>query len=95
MAWMYDLPGIPHLLSGTAEILAALALVLTGLTWISPRLTPLAAVGLVVVMTGAVTWHLGRGEAASIVMNLSLAILAAFVAYGRWGLKPLPSLRPA
>jgi putative oxidoreductase len=95
MAWMYDLPGSLHLLSGTPEILPALALVLTGLTRIAPRLTPLAAVGLVVVIAGALTWHLGRGEAASIVMNLTLAILAAFVAYGRLRLRPLPSLCPA
>jgi hypothetical protein len=55
------------------------------------RLTPLAASGLVLVMAGVMVWHLGRGELASIVMNMTLAVLAAFVAYGRWRLKPIPA----
>ena len=80
MAWMYALSGGLHALSGTAEILAALGLILPSLTRIAPRLTPLAASGLVLVMAGAVVWHLGRGESASMVMNMALAILAAFVA---------------
>ena len=91
MAWMYELPGGLHALSGTAEVLAALGLILPSLTRIAPRLTPLAASGLVLVMAGAMVWHLGRGESASIVMNMTLAILAAFVAYGRWRLKPIPA----
>jgi uncharacterized membrane protein len=95
MAWMYELPGGLHALSGAAEILAALGLILPSLTRIAPRLTPLAALGLVLVMAGAIVWHLGRGESASIVMNMTLAILAAFVAYGRWRLKPIPPRRPA
>jgi len=95
MAWMYELPVGLHALSGAAEILAALGLILPSLTRIVPRLTPLAALGLVLVMAGAIVWHLGRGELASIVMNMTLAILAAFVAYGRWRLKPIPPRRPA
>jgi hypothetical protein len=40
-------------------------------------------------MIGAIVWHLSRGEFANIFMNLILALLAAFVAYGRWRLSPL------
>lgn len=90
MAWMYDLsPGL-HYFSGTAEILAGLGLILPGLTRIQTRLTPLAALGLVIVMAGAVVWHATRsGEFANIFMNIVLAGLAGFVAYGRWKLSPL------
>ncbi len=42
MGWMYELPGSLHLLRGTAEILAALGLILPGLTHRAPRLTPQA-----------------------------------------------------
>jgi len=91
MAWMYDLTGGLHALSGTLEILAALGLILPSLTRIAPHLTPLAAWGLVLVMACAFVWHQGRGEPASMVMNMTLAILAAFVAYGRWRLKPIPA----
>jgi len=66
MAWMYELsPGL-HYFSGSVEILAALGLNLPGLTRIQPRLTPLAALGLVLVMLGAAAWHVGRGETARI-----------------------------
>lgn len=89
MAWMYELsPGL-HYFSGSAEILAGLGLILPGLTRIQTRLTPLAALGLVLVMIGAAIWHVMRGEFANIVMNLILMGLAAFVAYGRWKLSPL------
>ncbi|NUM43335.1 MAG: DoxX family protein [Anaerolineales bacterium] len=89
MAWMYDLPIGLHYFSGTAEILAGLGLILPGLTRIQTRLTPLAALGLVIVMFGAATWHLQRAEFAQIVGNLILAGIAGFVAYGRWKLRPL------
>jgi len=89
MAWMYELPPILHYFSGMAEILAGLGLILPGLTRIQTRLTPLAALGLVLVMIGAAIWHVMRGEFASIVMNIILMGLAAFVAYGRWKLSPL------
>ncbi|MCS6965015.1 DoxX family protein [Thermoflexus sp.] len=89
MAWMYELPPALHYLSGTAEILAGLGLILPGLTRIQTRLTPLAALGLVLVMLGAAVWHFLRNEFPSIFMNLILAGLAGFVAYGRWRLSPL------
>lgn len=89
MAWMYELSPALHYFSGTAELLAGLGLILPGLTKIQTRLTPLAAAGLVLVMVGAAAWHIPRGEIQNIVMNLILAGLAGFVAYGRWKLSPL------
>jgi uncharacterized membrane protein YphA (DoxX/SURF4 family) len=96
MAWMYELsPGL-HYFSGTAEILAGLGLILPGLTRLQTRLTPLAALGLVLVMIGAAVWHaLRSGEFANIVMNVILMGLAGFVAYGRWKLSPLKDKRPS
>lgn len=89
MAWMYELPPVLHFVSGTAEILAGLGLVLPGLTRIQTRLTPLAALVLVLVMLGAMFFHVARGEVQNIVMNLILAGASGFVAYGRWRLRPL------
>ena len=95
MSWMYDLaPGL-HYFSGIAEILAGLGLILPGLfkryTW----LTPLAAAGLVLVMLGAAVFHITRGEYPNIVQNIILAALAAFVAYGRWKLRPREDRSPS
>ena len=94
MSWMYDLPTGLHYLSGTAEILAGLGLILPGLLKRYTILTPLAALGLVIVMVGAMIWHFPREEYMSIGMNVFLAVLAGFVAYGRWRLVPLAE-RPA
>lgn len=64
-------------------------MILPGLTGIGPRLTPLAAAGLVVVMVGAIVFHIARAEYVFIGSNAMLLVLAAFVAYGRWRLVPL------
>lgn len=89
MSWMYELSSGLHYFSGTAEILGGLGLVLPGLFKIQTRLTPLAGAGLALVMLGAIVWHLQRGEVSNIFINLILAGLAGFIAYGRWRLSPL------
>jgi len=90
MTWMYDLSQGLHYFSGTAEILAGLGLVLPGVTKIKTWFTPLAGAGLALVMIGAMVFHVQRGEFLNLGMNLILAALSAFIAYGRWKLKPLP-----
>ena len=74
---------------GVAEVLGALGLILPGLLRTRQELTPLAALGLTIIMIGAVvTTIMGDGVAMSIT-PLIFALLCAFVAYGRWKLKPL------
>lgn len=89
MAWMYDLSPTLHMVSGALEILGGLGLILPSLTKIQPRLTPLAGVGLVLVMVGAMIWHLQRGEPFNMIQNGILAIILGFIAYGRWKLVPI------
>ena len=89
MSWMYGLSAPIHVISGTAEILGALGLVLPAATRIRPHLTVYAALGLVAVMVLAALFHVQRGEFQNIVMNLVVAGLAGFVAYGRSRLAPL------
>lgn len=89
MDWMYDLsPGL-HYFSGAAEILGGLGLILPGITRIQTRLTSLAAVGLAIVMVGAIFWHAQRGEFQNLGLNFILGALACFIAYGRWKIQPL------
>src|SRR5256885_16233737 len=84
MAGPVALPGWFLRFLGVAEVLGALGLVLPGLLRIRPGLTPLASAGLVIIMIGAtvVTWV--GGMVAVALINLVVALLAAFVAYGRW-----------
>jgi uncharacterized membrane protein YphA (DoxX/SURF4 family) len=76
---------------GVAEWLAAAGLILPGLTRILPWLTSAAAAGLVILMTSAVIYHLNRGEIAQTFYTGFLLLLAAFVAYMRWRMVPLPA----
>ena len=68
---------------GASELAAALGLVLPAATRIRPLLTPLAAIGLVMVMVLASLFHISRGEWFALPLNLVLGSLAAFVAWGR------------
>lgn len=69
---------------GAVEVLGALGLVLPWLTGIAPVLTPIAAVGLVIVQVLAARVHLRLGETKSLPVNVVLLLLAAFVAVGRF-----------
>jgi putative oxidoreductase len=89
MSWMYDLSDTLHYLSGTAEILGGLGLILPSITRIRPELTPLAAIGLIAVMAGAMVWHIGREEYSNVGFNVVLALLLGYVAYGRTRLAPV------
>ena len=79
-----------------AEILGALGLVLPGLFKIRQGLTPLAALGLLVIMIGATVVMLRDPSQAPLAFVPAITgILAAFVAYGRWRLVPRsPDSRP-
>jgi hypothetical protein len=70
-------------LIGLAEVLGAAGLVLPWRLGILPVLTPLAAVGLAVLMAGAIATHRRRGEPVAFVAVLMA--LALFVAAGRFG----------
>ena len=89
MTWMYDLSTPLHWVAGLAEIAGGLGLVLPAATRIAPRLTPLAASGLVVVMLSAAVWHATRGEVQSIVGNIVVSALLILIAYVRTRTHPI------
>ena len=83
------LPGLFVRFIGVAEVLGAVGLILPGLLRIRPGLTPLAAAGLVIIMIGAAVITLMTMDATLALIPLTVGLLAAFVAYGRWRLAPL------
>jgi uncharacterized membrane protein YphA (DoxX/SURF4 family) len=83
-----SLPGWFVLFTGVVEVLGAIGVILPWLLRIRPGLTPLAAVGLVIIMIGATVYTLAAGDVASALIPLLVGSLAAFVAYGRWRLTP-------
>ncbi|HEX6925145.1 MAG TPA: DoxX family protein [Longimicrobiaceae bacterium] len=78
-----------RLFLGVAEIAGAIGLLLPAATRKMPWLTPLAAACLAFVVASATVLHLSRGENSSAVTTVILFLLAAFVAYGRWRLRPI------
>lgn len=68
---------------GALEILGAIGLILPALLNIAPVLTPLAAVGLGIVMVGAAIVESRRREFMHALGNLAYLAMAVFVAWGR------------
>ena len=83
------LPGLFLRFIGVCELLGGLGLILPSLLRIRPGLTPLAAVGLVIIMVGATWITISTGDVATAVVPFVVGILAAFIAYGRSRLAPI------
>ena len=89
MGWPADFsPGFVKTI-GALELLGAVGLILPGLIDTAPILTPVAAVGLAAIQTGAVVVHTRRKETQMIFINIVLIAIAAFIAWGRFGSYPL------
>jgi uncharacterized membrane protein YphA (DoxX/SURF4 family) len=74
---------------GLVEVLGGLGLILPGVFRKRPDLTPLAAAGLVIVMIGAVVVTIMGDGVTLAIPAFVVGLLCAFVAYGRWKLRPL------
>jgi hypothetical protein len=82
--WTTDVP-LPLLrIIGVCELLGAVGVLLPAATRIRPELTPVAATGLATVMALAVTFHLYRGDAGSLlIVPAALGLASAVVAWAR------------
>jgi DoxX-like family len=72
-------------LIGLLKVLAAIGLILHMVPGIAPVFVPLAAVSLVLLMIGAAITHTLHKENQAGAMNVVLLILAAVLAWGRFG----------
>jgi uncharacterized membrane protein YphA (DoxX/SURF4 family) len=77
-------PGVIKMI-GALEVLAAAGLILPAALDIAPVFVPLAATGLVLLMIGAMVTHARHKEYQNIGVNVILLLLAAAVAWGRFG----------
>ena len=86
MGWVEHYEPRQIKLIGLLETLGAIGLIVPALTGILPILTPLAAIGIALVMVGAMARHLSRGNETNMVaMNMAFLLMALFVAWGRFG----------
>ncbi len=71
------------LFTAILDLMAGLGLILPVLLNILPGLTLYAALGAIVLMIAAIIFHVSRGEASLIGLNIFALLAAVFVAWGR------------
>lgn len=84
LPWVNDFSLPTVRLIGISELLGAIGLVIPQLTGILPVLTPVAAIGLAVIMILAASHHIRKAEYKAVIFNATLFILSAIVAYYRF-----------
>lgn len=89
LVWPGALPPALVRFIGVSELTAAIGLILPAASRVKPLLTPVAALGLVTVMTLAMAFHVSRGELFALPINLGFAAIALFVAWGRFKKAPI------
>jgi uncharacterized membrane protein len=83
--WANDFSTKTVRLIGMSELLGAIGLIVPWLMGIAPILTPVAALGLCLIMVLATNIvHLKKNQYKEITLNIILFLLGAFVAYGRF-----------
>lgn len=85
MPWVNDFSETAVRLIGLSELLGGIGLVLPALLRIQPGLTPLAALGIALIMVLAAVYHISKGETKVIGINVVIAAVALFIAWGRYG----------
>ncbi|MFE3448365.1 DoxX family protein [Nonomuraea sp. NPDC059194] len=89
VAWYAAVPQPLIVFIGVCEVLGGVGLILPAMTGVKPKLTPLAAAGLTLTMILAAGFHIMRSEYELVPANLLLGGVAAFIAVGRWKLRPI------
>jgi uncharacterized membrane protein YphA (DoxX/SURF4 family) len=82
-AWVGQMPALVKFI-GLSELLGGIGVILPAAVRVLPKLTGIAAAGLLVVMVLAVGYHFTHGDTLGHTLPaLVLGLLAAFVAWGR------------
>lgn len=87
--WAGQVPAALVKFTGFIDLLGGIGLVLPALTRIKPMLTPITALGVILLMICASVFHIVRGEASVIGVNVFFAIIAIFIAWGRFKKVPI------
>jgi uncharacterized membrane protein YphA (DoxX/SURF4 family) len=88
--WLSAVPQDLCIFIGVCEFLGGAGLILPAIAGVKPKLTPFAAIGLTLVMILAALFHIARGEYNFLLTNVVLGGVAAFIAYGRLFMRPIP-----
>ncbi|MBB4115404.1 ammonia channel protein AmtB [Rhizobium sp. BK226] len=91
--WPGDVPVWFLRLMGIIDFAGGVGVLLPALTRIQPRLTVLAALGCALLQIAAMIFHLSRGEAPAVPLNVILLALSAFILWGRGRRAPIAPRR--
>ncbi|MEH1015711.1 DoxX family protein [Micromonospora sp. CPCC 206060] len=89
MPWARAVPGFAVRALGAVELLTAIGLVVPAATGTASVLTPVAALVVVLIMIGSVPVFAGTGDRVAIALSLLVLVLAALVAWARFGPYPV------
>lgn len=84
MAWVEDFSDNSVRGIGALEVAAAIGLILPWALDIAPVLTPLAALGVAIIMAGATFTHLRRSETTAAIPTVVLGAIGIVIAIGRF-----------
>jgi len=84
LPWVKDYSAGMVKFVGVSELLGGIGLIVPWLTGILPVLTPVAAIGIGIIMVLAAVYHFQHKEYPGIGINFVLLAIAAFIAYGRF-----------
>lgn len=88
LPWALENPMLLKL-TGVIDLLGGIGIIFPAALRIQPRLTVFAAIGTMVLMIAASVFHVSRGEASLIGMNIFFLFLAGFIAWGRTKKAPI------
>lgn len=89
MTWVNDFSAGMVKFIGISELLGGIGLLLPALLRIKPIFTPLAALGLFIIMVLAFIYHISNAEYQALGINLILGAIAVFIAWGRYKKAPI------
>jgi hypothetical protein len=89
LPWVEEYSPVLVRFIGISELLGALGLILPSMLRIKPQLTPLAALGIFIIMVLATGFHLMRAEIQALPITVINGALALFVAWGRYKKVPI------
>jgi hypothetical protein len=88
VASMRELPRSLWAFLGAFGCLAGLGLVLPGATHMLPGVTPIAAAAVAAESVLISAFYIYYGDRSPMLYSAAMAVMAAFIAYGRFALKP-------
>jgi putative oxidoreductase len=87
--WTANVPVSLVRFIGVSELLGGIGLILPSLLRIKPILTPIAAIGIFLIMVFALVYHVMNREMNVIGINVAFGLVAAFIAWGRLKKAPI------